>query len=651
MGGAAPNPILKAQPDFMKTKHHSTFDIRHLAFILQAAFTLFTTAPRAAAQDDTVTISAAEFQRLVYSGHVLTEIAHKPELDAVLQTLLEVQRRNPQADPVELAGVLQQALERFRTNAPVYLRSTEARDEILAVYLEAFHQVPAHTNFSAATLPLLDILMGRPGQNPPTNVSPATLLHASNQGFIYAEDRLAERQALVDACTRRARDNALFRQALDQLMGAESGVLFGHSPERIITNNPALSGNPALRALLTLSQTAPDGGVQISMAGIVALLTNEMQILRGTIETNRQVHLDILQHQGDLTAYLADTNLVEAMARYEAECKEPQANLIVASHASANTLSELMKTRDVTRSRYFRALQNAWTSISDASFNWRLNSKFAAINKWNTALKFGKVSKGLTAGGGLASAGMALVVGFAFPSPEEIMLQEIAKVKQMIYQLGTDMHGRFDQVDRSLNSIQTTLNDTLAMVNHLEYDIQQTRQGLLAVQMDLHRLERQLFNSFTDQQHVDLQKAINAALYWDYYNPAAAMDYDEYSSNPNYENTFYTYACNLANNDISSPSFSSDDLADANLPKRFSTYPLNANLNFVNAVLGERTPPSAFDPSDATLSNPQEWFVSAYAYLQLALENPLHFRTKGLHLDAIITPGNGVRTLTRKCDA
>lgn len=601
--------------------------------------------PPAPAQDETVTLSAAEFHRLVYSGHVLTEMAHKPELDAVCQTLIEVQRRNPAADPGALAGVLEQALKRFRTNAPVFLRSTEARDEILAVYLETLYQIPARTNFNMATLALLDVLLGRPGQNPPIHETPAALLHAGNQGFINAEDKLAQRQALVDACTRRARKNGSFRQAMDLLISAESGVLFAHSPAQIITNNPALSCNPTMRALLALSQSTADGRVEISPAAIDGLLTNEMQILHGTVETNRQVHWEILQRQSDLMAYLSDPGLVEAMALHEAARKDPQADLIVAAHASVNTLSALLETRDITRSKQVRALGNCWTALSDASFNWRLNSKFQSVNQWNSALKFGKLSKGLTAGGGLAGVTMALVAGFAFPSPEQIMLEEIGKVKQMIFALGTDMHDRFDRVDGSLNNIQTTLNETLDMVNEVAYEVQQTRQELFGVQLDLHRLERQLFTSFTEQQRQSLKLAVNAALYYENFN-SSPMSREIYAEDPNYENTFLTYAADFARGTISSPSsFLPGDLTDGSLQQQFGARPLNANLNYLKAVLTNRLGQSVIGPQP-DLANPQDWFVSAYAYLQLALENPGHFRTKS-RLEPIIARGQELRNFLR----
>ncbi|HRZ56279.1 MAG TPA: hypothetical protein P5525_12575 [Candidatus Paceibacterota bacterium] len=43
------------------------------------------------AQEDTVTIGAAEFQRLAYSARLLTQLADQPELDASLEVLLELQ--------------------------------------------------------------------------------------------------------------------------------------------------------------------------------------------------------------------------------------------------------------------------------------------------------------------------------------------------------------------------------------------------------------------------------------------------------------------------------------------------------------------------------------------------------------------------------
>ena len=115
----------------MKLKHRS------LATALVAALALCLPALPARAQSDTITNSAAEFQRMVYSAHLLTQFSEKPDLNASLQVLLELHRRNPHADPAALANVSSNALRIYRATAPAYIRSTRHRDEILAAYLDA----------------------------------------------------------------------------------------------------------------------------------------------------------------------------------------------------------------------------------------------------------------------------------------------------------------------------------------------------------------------------------------------------------------------------------------------------------------------------------------------------------------------------------
>jgi len=607
-----------------------------LAFLI--VLVLITAGPRARAQGD-VSVSAAEFHRIAYSGHVLSQMALKPELDAVCQTLLEVHRRNPQADPLALAGVLTNALERFRSNAPVYLRVNDSRDEILAVYLEAFHQVPAHTNFDPATMVLLNAMMGYPGQNPPTHaLTAADLVNAGSQGFVDSEDRLTQRQTLVDACARRAEGNASFRQAVDAILVPESGLAFDNTAAQIINGNIALSNNPTMQTLLALSSTNGDGSLQVSRVLIDTLFANEMQRLRDTVAVVHQAHLNIMAAQSDFMAYLANTNLVETMAAYEEAQKDPHVNTVVAAPASVHALSELMKTHDVTVGKCFRAAGTGMASLALAKFQWNLNTKLAAMQPWKEALAFDKVAKGLS-GFGMAATVAQMVIGFATPSPEQIMLEEIGKVKQMIFQLGTDMHDRFDQVDHSLNTIQTTLDDTMELVNVVEYDVQQIRQSLINVQLDLHRLERQLFSSFTAERRGELNLHINGALFYENKHLGSSMPwaiYTQYPDGP--ENFFHTYASDWANDDIPSPAgFAPSELADENLNSHFNTYPLNASLNYTKEALVNRGILSS--SGLGVLANPQDWFVSAYAYLQLALENPQHFRRLGLGLNPIIAQG------------
>src|ERR1017187_9916444 len=140
----------------MKTKLHLNFCILPPSLALLAAITLCLAALPARAQSEGVTLGMGDFQRLVYSAHLHTQLALKPELQASLQVLLEMQRRNPTASPTALS---RQTLQRYSNNAPVFIRTSGHADEILAAYLDALRQVPPHTNFVPINLTMLNNFM------------------------------------------------------------------------------------------------------------------------------------------------------------------------------------------------------------------------------------------------------------------------------------------------------------------------------------------------------------------------------------------------------------------------------------------------------------------------------------------------------------
>lgn len=184
----------------MYTKPNSTIGIRHSAFFLLhsalvvAVIALFTTAPCAPAQDGAVTITAADFQRMVYSAHLLSKITEKPELDAGLQVLLELQRRNPDAPPAALADLLRTTTARYRTNGPAYLRTNAYRDEILAAYLDEFVQVPARHNFVSGDLALLNHLMLSPQERANyITLTTYELINSTDQRLVASEEERNKR--------------------------------------------------------------------------------------------------------------------------------------------------------------------------------------------------------------------------------------------------------------------------------------------------------------------------------------------------------------------------------------------------------------------------------------------------------------------------
>jgi len=579
-----------------------------------------------------VTVSGAEFQRLVYSGHLLGQMDEKPELDASLVVLLELQRRNPHANPAALADVSREALARYRTNAPPCIRNSGWRDEILAAYLDAFRQVPGRTNFNPATLALIHSLVTH--LNAPAAMQQSELLNSGFERLLNTEEELPQRQSLVNASASRVAGHSTFRDALDRLLVPEIGLSLTNTPAEVINATPALSNNPTLRALLQFSETNATGGLQISLSQLKELFATETQTLQETVAANTVVGLEISQRRSDLLAYLGNQPMLSADLQRETEVRQLQAQKIAASHASFNVVSSLASYRDA-------RLGDGMKTVGDSLAN--------------VAKGIGMLSMagGLNMVGGYAalfSAGLGIFGLFADsgPSPDEAILEGIDDIKNMIRDFSEHVDYRFDRVDQSLTEIYQTLNSRLDQIDlqlgQVQGDVNQIRRDLLVTQNDLHRLERELYDYLNAGFRRDLVLVINGALGYEaiYGNP---MDYPIYTQIPDGpENTFYTWAFSNAKDPLSSPAtFTPADLTDGALLTQLNARPLESGLNYLNQYLSNRFTLPPLGPTP--VPNPRDWFVAAQAYLQLAVENPLHFRrVAASRLNNIIANGQELQS-------
>ena len=591
-------------------------------------------APRVVAQSDTVTVTAPEFQRMVYSAQLHTQLALKPELEASLQVLLEMQRRNPGTDPIALAGVLTSAFQRYRTNAPTHVRTNGFRDEILAAYLDALRQVPARTNFSPANLALLNnFILGADDYN--SNVPPAALLcslvDSGNQRLFASEGEATRRQALVDDCVARSRNNTAFASAMDQLLEPETGVSLATPAAEIIgdTHSP-LHNNPTMRTLLSLSQSSGNGSLTVTSYQVRNLFADEMQTFWDTINTNLAVRAEINQNQPDLLSYLTNQAAIDANVQLWTAVQQDQPAKLAGATAAVLVQSRLLP----------------------------VDTNSAAAEKMVGAMGgIGIGIAGLCAGkvGGLDSIlSGALGVFNLFSgkqSAQDVMANQISNIQTLLGDLNVNMNYRFDRVDKSLITIFDTMNQQFRKIEftldaqgrqiaRLNGNVDDIRSSLVNVQSSLNRLEQDIFFGFaTSERDQYLIGPANNALFYQVQNPGKIMGWNEYAVAPNYEGTFYTYAASYAADNNLSPALSLD-LAPADLAQQLTVRPLDANLNYIAQFLSSNLgQPTRGNPP---LANPQEWFMGAYAYLQLAAENPMLFREKGPRLPAIISVGQNL---------
>ncbi|HHY84260.1 MAG TPA: hypothetical protein GYA07_01805 [Verrucomicrobia bacterium] len=587
------------------------------------------------AQTDLVTISAPEFQRMVYSAHLMTQLAEKPELEPALELLLEIARRNPNADPNLLSGAVREATLRFRTNTPPFLLERRARDEMLAAFLDAFRSVPARTHFNPAYLTLLQRAMRR--DTAPAAEPQAGLIHSGSQHLLGATGMLAARQALVDACVQRAARNPAFRAALDAFLAPEVSFATDASPGAIInsTNSPLL-GNPTMQTLLALSTPS---GLAVSREQLMTLFTNETRAVWDIVNTNLAVQREINRHQAALLEYLSDHEAMEADNARLAAARQGQAQRLACSSAAVLVQSKLIAARDplIPLPGQMQGCMEGLHKITDGV------AAFTAKD----ATTLGKIA----ASGNILSGALGIFdLLFGGESPEEAIAREIGNVKILIGDLATNMNYRFDRVDLSLAQIYQTLNEQFAELGN---DVDAVRLALLDVQTELFRIERNLATFTALTLRNEMVGRMNNGLGYEA-TAGAPMAYDLY--NPNYvvmATDFYTYAYNTADDEALSRNATlpfGDEYFHSQLSAGTNVYA--ETLNYLKRCLRQRLLLPGFT-EQPVLANPQDWNAGAGAFLQLALENPGYFRrydrSKGYpeHLDNIIAKGRDLANFFR----
>ena len=376
---------------------------------------------------------------MVYSAHLHTQLALKPELGASLQVLLEMQRRNPNADPAALAGLSSQALQLYRANAPYYIRTNGYPDEILAAYLDGLRQVPAHTNFFTADLTLLNCFMlSQADYNYFTNDTVLDLINSADQRLSSSEGQAIKRQALVDNCVARAQGNAAFANAMEDLLWPETQVSLADTAAEIIGNtNSPLHGDLTMQTLLALSAASSDGSVTISTNQLMNLFTNEMQTIRNTINTNLAVLAEINQNQPDYLAYLTNQAAIDANVTLQATVQQGQPAQIACATAAVLVQSKLLPVN---------------TDSAEA--------EKAVSGLGEIAIGIGSLFAGDPCGcEGVLSGGLDIFnMLTGEQSPQDAMANQISNIQTMVEDLSTNMNYRFDRVDQSLTNIYNTLN-------------------------------------------------------------------------------------------------------------------------------------------------------------------------------------------------
>jgi hypothetical protein len=381
-----------------------------------------------------------------------------------------------------------------------------------------------------------------------------------------------------------------------------------------------LADNPDLPIPITLLEgIGDDGTLNISLNELKALSEAEFEKLHAAIDDIQESLIEIDKQQDVIIDYLKDQELKakwqEVMKKKAAE----QQRIIDGIKTSISALSTIIGHFDPKLGKEINVVGNASLQVGVALNNWLKAT--AGLNGLDKITSFST----LVMTGNVLSAVMNVVslFGESKPTPEEMILQEIGKLRQQVDQLRQEMHSRFDRIDQQLNIIYSSMHDRFNQIDiqlgKINGDILEVQQGLLSIDLKLSRIEHNNYEFLDALGRRPLLEAINGGL-----------GYAERTGSPmpyqpdfvDFENVLHSWATVHAFDPINAGPVQRD-YNDAQVFSELTTYPLDSNINYLNGWLAVHNLPVI---AGKRLASPRDWLFASRAYAHLGAEWPEHMR-------------------------
>ncbi|WP_437972110.1 hypothetical protein WMF04_23710 [Sorangium sp. So ce260] len=208
------------------------------------------------------------------------------------------------------------------------------------------------------------------------------------------------------------------------------------------------------------------------------------------------------------------------------------------------------------------------------------------------------------------------------PSINQKILENLRGIRDLVGDVRTEMHARFNRLDRKLNDIYDAVMAQFEHVNfelgELEADLEEVQIALYTVQADLNRLDRNMYAFLDAAERQPLVEGIAGFL--DYQRRTGL----EMPYSPTFldgENRFYTWSY-FTSKDAIQAGPTSRIFDDAQIASELGNYPLATNINYLSELSAVKFGLSRL--SSERLSNPVTWMTAAESYAQLGEEWPEH---------------------------
>jgi hypothetical protein len=476
---------------------------------------------------------------------------------------------------------------------------------------------------------MLDVALDMPELKPYVVFAWDALYTAPNPGYLFQDNasliagsiaryefpqRMPElTHEMISKASDCAKIDPEFAEFFDRLWGKDRVGSIQDGAEKILADNPDLPIPTEIR-----NGIQADGTVEVSLNDLKAMSEAEFAKLHTTIDDIQTTVKDIDERQKVITDYLAN-QLEKEKTQAEAKKKAEEYQLkIDAAKAGISIISTIAGQIDPKVGKQIGAVGNATVTVADSLNKWvKATAGLTTLNKIFSL-------SSVVATGNMLGAVMSVIsiFGPSEPPPEQLILEEIGRLREQIDQVRTEMHDRFDRIDQGLNLIYTDMharfNQIDIQLGKINGNILEIQQALVTLDTKLSRIERNNFELLNTLARRPLLEAINGGLGYEE-RTGAPMPKAEFNA---FENTLHSHATIFAFDPLNAGP-TQRDYSDGGLFTELSAYPLDANLNYLNGWLQVNGLPAI---TNKPLPSPRDWLFVSRAYTQLGLENPAYMR-------------------------
>jgi hypothetical protein len=437
---------------------------------------------------------------------------------------------------------------------------------------------------------------------------------ATGTADFYQQELRKQEAAQTRKVVKKAKQDPQFAERYDQVNKQRLGASITELDDvgTFIRDHPDAAIPPKI-----LESMRADGSVAISLKDLNELARTEFGKINASIDDLQTTVDSINAKQDVLLDYVLDERERRAAQELaEAKAQEHRLKLQIAGSA-VNIISTLAGYIDPERGKQISVVGSSLIQVADAYASWTKAvaglGTLDALTSLSTAAMTGNVIG--------AVLNVVSLFGPSQPTPEQMILEQIGKLRQQVSELRVEMHDRFDRVDAQLNTIYTTMQDRFDKIDlrlgKIDGNVQEIQQTLVRLDQTLSRIERNSFEFLDATNRRPLLNAINGGLGYQERTGRVMPYQPDFLA---YENDFHSWGTLFAYDALSAGP-TERDYSDAAVLAELNAYPLDVNINYLNGWLQAH----GMQPfANKRLPGPRDWLFASRAYAQLGLEWPEH---------------------------